>query len=66
MWQNISTAPLEQYLAVATIDEEVHAMTFPCVLTNDGWLNAETMKRLEVSPTHWRKWPAKTYFSCCG
>lgn len=66
MWQNISTAPIEQYLAVATIDDEVHAMTFPCVLTNDGWLNAETMRRLEVAPTHWRKWPAMTYFCCCG
>jgi hypothetical protein len=66
MWQDISTAPPEQYLAIAAIDTEVQAMMFPCVLTIDGWLNAETMKQLEISPTHWRKWPAMTYFCCCG
>jgi len=66
MWNDISTAPREQYLAVAIIDKEVHAKTFPCILTRDGWFNAETMRQLEVSPTHWHKWPAMTYFSCCG
>ncbi len=22
----------------------------------DGWLNAETRKRIDVRPTHWREW----------
>ncbi len=66
MWKDVSTAPRDQYLAVAIIDKEVHAKTFPCILTRDGWLNAETMRQLEVSPTHWHNWPAMTYFSCCG
>ncbi len=66
MWQDICTAPVNEFLAIAVIETEVHPAFFPCILTAEGWLNAETMKKLELSPTHWRKWPAVTYFGCCG
>jgi hypothetical protein len=66
MWQDVSTAPFNRDIALAVIDDEVHVLIFPCIRTEAGWMNAQTMKRVEVTPTHWRRWPAVTYFSCCG
>jgi len=66
MWQDASTAPFNRDIALAVIDDEVHALIFPCIRTEHGWLNALTKKRVEITPTHWRKWPTVTYFSCCG
>jgi hypothetical protein len=56
-WEPISTAPFDRDLELAVIDrDEPHALAFACRLTVDGWVNAETGKKLEVRPTHWRNW----------
>ena len=66
MWKDISTAPFERDLELAVIDRGVHTLVFPCVRTEDGWHNAETMKPVDVAPTHWQYWPQYTHFNCCG
>ena len=57
-WQAIIRAPWERKLELAVIDPDgkVHALTFPCLRTFDGWLNADTRRPVKVRPTHWRDW----------
>jgi hypothetical protein len=28
----------------------------PCGKTETGWVDASTKKRIDIQPTHWRKW----------
>lgn len=57
MWENISTAPFDSDLELAVLDTDgSHALVFPCRRILNGWMNAETKERLDVRPTHWRKW----------
>jgi hypothetical protein len=57
-WQPIIRAPWERHLELAVIDADgaVHALTFPCRRTFDGWLSADTKRPVKVRPTHWRVW----------
>jgi hypothetical protein len=58
-WQPISTAPTGSDLEVAVIERAIpHALIFPCRRTEDGWISGETGERINVHPTHWRKWPS--------
>ena len=66
MWRNIALAPFDSEVELAVINDSVNALEFPCLRTEDGWLNAVTLKEITVAPTHWRSWPAVTYFCCCG
>ena len=60
MWQPIATAPFDSDLELAVIDESgPHALVFPCRRILGGWIKTETRQRLEVRPTHWRKWEAE-------
>jgi hypothetical protein len=55
-WQPISTAPFDRDLELAVIDRgEIHALVFPCRHILGGWVHAETKRRIEVYPTHWRE-----------
>jgi len=56
----ISTAPFDRDVELAVIDNEgVHALSFRCRLTADGWINAETKQPLSfIRATHWREWPS--------
>lgn len=57
MWENISTAPFDSDLELAVLDTDgPHALVFPCRRILNGWMNAETKERLDVRPTHWRRW----------
>ena len=57
MWQDISGAPFGQDLELAVIDYDgPHALVFPCRRVLSGWIDAETLKRIDVRPTHWRPW----------
>jgi len=57
MWAPIATAPFDRELELAVIDrDEAHALVFPCRRVLGGWINAETKRRIEVHPTHWREW----------
>ena len=57
MWALIHTAPFGRDLELAVMEkDEPQALLFPCRRVVGGWVKAETMKRLDVSPTHWRDW----------
>jgi hypothetical protein len=57
MWEPISTAPFGRDLELAVIDKDVpHALAFSCRRVSNGWINAESMKPVDVRPTHWRSW----------
>jgi hypothetical protein len=58
-WHPISTAPFDCDLELAVIDGGgTHALVFRCRRARIGWINALTSKRIDIDPTHWRKWPA--------
>ena len=57
MWQPIASAPFDRELELAVIDHDgPHALVFPCRRIEGGWMNALTKHRVEVYPTHWRRW----------
>ena len=57
MWQPVSSAPFDSELELAVIDAGgPHALVFPCRRILGGWVNADTRQRLDVRPTHWRRW----------
>jgi len=61
MWQPITNAPFDRNLELAVIDQEgPHALVFPCRRILSGWVNAESNQKIDVRPTHWREWGAKT------
>jgi hypothetical protein len=56
-WRPISTAPFDRDLELAVIGYHgAHALAFPCRRILGGWVNAESKKRIDVRPTHWRDW----------
>jgi hypothetical protein len=60
MWQQIATAPFDADIEIAVIDRDgAHALVFPCRRILGGWMKAETKERLEVHPTHWRRWEGR-------
>jgi hypothetical protein len=59
-WHPISTAPFHRELEIAVIRYDgVHELVFACRRALGGWVNAETKKRIDVKPTHWRDWSEK-------
>jgi|ERR1700722_2826293 hypothetical protein len=50
-WERITTAPFDRDLELAIVDfDGAHALVFPCRRMLEGWIDAETQKRIEVSP----------------
>jgi hypothetical protein len=59
MWKLIVTAPFGQDLELAVFERDgPQPLLFPCRRVVGGWAKADTMKRIDVSPTHWREWQA--------
>jgi len=61
-WKLIDGAPFDREPELAVIDGEgAHALAFPCHRVIDGWIDAETNKRVyDIRPTHWREWQVPT------
>ena len=60
MWRPILTAPFDRDLQLAVIDKAgAHALVFACRRTLEGWIDAESKRRIDVHPTHWRDWDEK-------
>jgi hypothetical protein len=59
-WLPISMAPSDADLEICVMDYEgiVHALNFPCHQDKTGWVDASMKKRIDIQPTHWRKWIA--------
>ena len=57
-WLPVSSAPSDADLEVCIIDFDgiLHALEFPCHKDKIGWFDAMTKKRLDIQPTHWRRW----------
>ena len=56
-WKPVVSAPFEHDLELSVINQDgVHALVFPCRRVLGGWMKKETGERIEVHPTHWRKW----------
>lgn len=61
MWQAAAVAPRNEDIEVAVIDREgAHPVVIPCRRICDGWIDAASHRRLDISPTHWRPWPARS------
>jgi len=57
VWQPISNAPFDRDLELAVLDRDgPHALVFACRRILAGWVNAETKRRTDVRPTHWREY----------
>jgi hypothetical protein len=60
-WEPISTAPFDRELELAVFDRDgPHALAFACRRIVGGWISAETKQHVDVRPTHWREWDAKS------
>jgi len=56
-WMAASSAPFDRDLELAVIDQSgTHTLVFACRRILGGWIDAQTKRRLEVEPTHWREW----------
>jgi len=56
-WRSVSRAPFDCDLELAVIDANgAHALVFPSRRILGGWIKAKTKQRIELYPTHWRKW----------
>jgi hypothetical protein len=56
-WLPVSIAPPDVDLEVCVMSHhEVHALVFPCRKSGTEWVDPSTKKRLDIQPTHWRKW----------
>lgn len=65
-WRDIETAPFGRELELAIIDGEMRAVGGFCLRHGDDWLDAETLKPVKATATHWRfRWPVIFPVSCC-
>jgi len=56
-WLPVSIAPSDTDLEVGVMDKYgVHALVFPVHKSGSDWVDASTKKRIDIQPTHWRKW----------
>lgn len=65
-WREIATAPFDRELELAVIDGAVRRTGVFCLRQGDDWLDAETLRPINVTATHWRfRWPLIFPYSCC-
>ena len=56
-WEPISRAPSDFELELAILNGDgPRSLPFPCRRVLDGWINARTERRIDIAPTHWRRW----------
>jgi hypothetical protein len=56
-WLPVSIAPSDADLEVGVMDRgSVHTLLFPVRKSGTDWVNASTKMRVDIQPTHWRKW----------
>jgi hypothetical protein len=60
-WLAVSIAPSDADLEVSVLDERgFHVLVFPVRKSGIDWVDASTKKRIDIAPTHWRKWSETT------
>jgi len=56
-WLPVSIAPSDADLEVSVLDRGTyHPLVFPVRKSGTDWLDASMKKRIDIAPTHWRKW----------
>ena len=56
-WLPVSIAPSDINLEVGVMEKGgVHTLVFPVRKKGNEWVDALTNKRVDIQPTHWRKW----------
>lgn len=59
-WLPVSIAPADADLEVCVIDKNgTHALVFPVRKSGVDWVDASTRQRVDIVPTHWRRWDAQ-------
>ena len=53
-WREIASAPFDREIEVAFIERDVNVPGSPCLRHGNGWLDAETLRPIKVTATHWR------------
>jgi hypothetical protein len=58
-WLPASIAPPDTLVEVSVIDNRgvQHALMFPCCKSENEWVDPLSNLRIDIQPTHWRKWP---------
>jgi len=65
-WRGIETARFDREIDLAVIDGNTELLGICCIRHADDWLDAETLKPIKVTATHWRfRWPLIFPVSCC-
>ena len=61
-WLPVSIAPPDSDLEVGVMDkrDDVVALVFPVHRSGTDWVDAVTKNRIDIMPTHWRKWTERT------
>jgi len=56
-WLPVPIAPSNADLEVSVMDKRgSHALVFPVRKSGTDRVDASTKKRIDIQPTHWRKW----------
>ena len=56
-WLPVAIAPSDADLEVCVMDKQgIHALVFPSRKNGSQWVDAATKARIDIQPTHWRKW----------
>ncbi|WP_426409412.1 hypothetical protein [Bradyrhizobium ganzhouense] len=53
-WREIANAPLDREIELAIIDRGTTVCGGSWLRHRDGWLDAETLRQVDVTATHWR------------
>ncbi|TYL83640.1 hypothetical protein FXB38_17785 [Bradyrhizobium cytisi] len=65
-WREIATAPFDREIELAVIGDHVALLNRACLRHGNGWLDAETLRPVTVTATHWRyRTPTTLPMSCC-
>jgi hypothetical protein len=65
-WRDIETAPFDRELELAVIDGDIRTVRGFCLRHGEDWFDAETLRPIKVTATHWRSpWPVIFPVSCC-
>jgi hypothetical protein len=65
-WRELASAPFDREIELAVIGNDVGVLDGSCLRHGDGWLDAETLRPVKVTATHWRyRRPAMLPMGCC-
>ena len=53
-WREIATAPFDREIELAVIGDHVGLLEGSCLRHGEGWLDAETLRPMQMTATHWR------------